>query len=59
MADVSNPETPKISSGIVNVDHPALVEGIRMMRRNGVTKTKAVELSGAPYEVVDKIYQEK
>lgn len=55
---ISNPEAPRIQQGVLHVDHPQLVEGIRQMAKNGVDKSKAIKLSGAPYEVVDRLYKQ-
>lgn len=59
MADVSNPTPQKIDekAGGIDVNHPAMTEALRNMKKNGVEKERAVKLSGMPPEVVDKVYR--
>jgi hypothetical protein len=54
---VENPTVPEIMG--VPINNVALLTGIRNMKKNHCTKEEAIKLSGAPYEVVDRIYQEK
>ena len=57
-------DSPKIrdrfdKSTEVRVDHPSIASFVRRMAKDGRTKEDAIKLSGAPYEVVDKYYQEE
>jgi len=44
---------PIFAHGVVDTEHPAIVEGIRNMIRNGYSKESIVKVIGAPVEVVE------
>lgn len=47
----------ELIKGIVDPEHPSLVNAINNMIKRGYSKEKAVKLTGAPYEVVDRLFR--
>ena len=50
-------KTPEVTG--VRVDHPRIVDFLRRCAKDNRPKDEAIKLSGMPYEVVDKYYQEQ
>ena len=44
---------PIYAHGVVDTEHPAIVDGIRNMIRQGYSKESIVKVIGAPVEVVE------
>ena len=49
----------KSDTDIIGAEHPAVIAGINNMKARGFSKEKTIEVTGAPYELVDRLYQNK
>jgi hypothetical protein len=56
MSDPRNPQNAKANG--VDVEHPRMRVFLERCAKDGVTKERAQKLSGMPYEVVDRYYQQ-